>query len=145
MAAAAKPAPTPTVGVVCFRGSQVLLVRRGTAPMLGEWSLPGGRIESGERALDAARRELLEETGVTAEIQGVLEVVDGIFPDIGRHYVLIDFLAVWRVGEPRAGDDAAEARFFPVQEAIDLVSWAETKRVIGLGWRRLEPPAAELV
>ena len=107
----AKPAPAAAVGVVCLRGDEVLLVRRGTAPRLGEWSLPGGRIEYGERALEAAARELLEETGVTAELHGVLEVVDGLFPEIGRHYVLIDYLATWASGEPRAGDDAAEAAF----------------------------------
>jgi 8-oxo-dGTP diphosphatase len=137
MASDAKPAPVPTVGVVCLRGAEVLLIRRGTPPRLGEWSLPGGRIEPGERAVDAAARELLEETGVTAELHGVLDVVDGLFPEIGRHYVLIDYLATWRSGEPRAGDDAAEARFWPLDEALALVAWDETARVIRLGRERL--------
>ena len=128
----AKPAPAAAVGVICLKGEEVLLVRRGTQPRLGEWSLPGGRIEYGEKALDAARRELLEETGVTATIHGVLDVVDGLFPEIGRHYVLIDYLATWVSGEPRAGDDAAEARFFRVEDAIALVPWDETARVIRL-------------
>ena len=132
----AKPAPAAAVGVVCLRGDEVLLVRRGTAPRLGEWSLPGGRIEYGERALEAAARELLEETGVTADLHGVLEVVDGLFPEIGRHYVLIDYLATWASGEPRAGDDAAEARFWPVEEAVALVPWDETARVIRLARER---------
>ena len=48
--------PVPAVGVVCLRGDEVLLIRRGQAPRLGEWSLPGGRIEYGERAEDAALR-----------------------------------------------------------------------------------------
>ena len=55
--------PVPAAGVVCFRGDEVLLIRRGTPPREGEWSLPGGRIEWGERAADAALRELREETG----------------------------------------------------------------------------------
>jgi 8-oxo-dGTP diphosphatase len=128
----AKPAPAAAVGVICVRDGEVLLVRRGTQPRLGEWSLPGGRIEYGEKAIDAAKRELMEETGVTATIHGVLDVVDGLFPEIERHYVLIDYLATWVSGEPRPGDDAAEARFFRVEDAIALVPWDETARVIRL-------------
>jgi 8-oxo-dGTP diphosphatase len=128
----AKPAPAAAVGVICVRDGEVLLVRRGTQPRLGEWSLPGGRIEYGEKAIDAAKRELMEETGVTAKIHGVLDVVDGLFPEIDRHYVLIDYLATWVSGEPRPGDDAAEARFFRVEDAIALVPWDETARVIRL-------------
>jgi len=127
--------PTPAVGVICFRDDQVLLIRRGTPPRLGQWSLPGGRIEPGERARDAALRELMEETGITAELGPLIDVVDGIFPEIGLHYVLIDYLATWRSGEPVAGDDAAEARFWPVAEALGLVDWDETRRIIGMADR----------
>ncbi|MDO1558418.1 NUDIX hydrolase [Brevundimonas sp. 2R-24] len=120
--------PIPCVGVVCFRGDEVLLIRRGSPPRLGEWSLPGGRIEPDERLHDAALRELREETGVDAEIVGLVDVVDGLFPP--RHYVLIDYAARWLAGEPRPGDDAAEARFFPLDAALKAVAWAETRRVI---------------
>ena len=120
--------PVPAVGVVCLRGGEVLLVRRGTPPRAGEWSLPGGRIEFGERAADAALRELGEETGVEAELIGLVDVVDGLFP--GRHYVLIDYAARWLSGEPMAGDDAAEAAFHPLDRALELVAWEETRRVI---------------
>lgn len=122
--------PVPAVGVVCLRGDEVLLVRRGKPPRLGEWSLPGGRIEPGERAADAALRELKEETGVEARLLGLIDVVDGVFPEAGRHYVLIDYLAEWLSGEPVAGDDAAEAKFMPLQAAIDAVDWSETRRII---------------
>ena len=122
--------PTPCVGVVCLKGDSVLLIRRGTAPRLGEWSLPGGRIEPGERAADAALRELREETGVEARLTGLVGVVDGLFPEVDRHYVLIDYSAVWISGEPRAGDDAAEAAFKPLAAVDALVDWAETRRVI---------------
>ena len=129
--------PVPAVGVVCLKDEAVLLIRRGKPPRMGEWSLPGGRIEPGERAMDAALRELAEETGVRADILGLLDVVDGVFPEAGRHYVLIDYLAVWRGGEPVAGDDALEAAFHPVAGVEKLVSWDETVRVIRLGAARL--------
>ena len=122
--------PVPAVGIVCLRGDEVLLIRRGTPPMLGEWSLPGGRIEPGERAVDAALRELREETGVEADIVGLIDVVDGVFPEAGKHYVLIDYLAVWRAGEPVAGDDAAAAAFHPLAVIDGVVEWSETRRVI---------------
>lgn len=122
--------PVPAVGVVCLKGDAVLLIRRGTPPRRGEWSLPGGRIEPGERLADAALRELREETGVEAKLIGLVDVVDGLFPEAGRHYVLIDYAAIWTGGEPVAGDDAAEAVFFPLEEALQRVDWSETRRII---------------
>ena len=124
--------PVPAVGIVCLRGDAVLLIRRGKAPRMGEWSLPGGRIEPGERAVDAALRELVEETGVTARITALIDVVDGLFADAGLHYVLIDYAAEWVSGEPVAGDDALEARFVPLNQVEALIDWSETKRIIGL-------------
>jgi 8-oxo-dGTP diphosphatase len=130
-----KRTPVAAVGVVCLRGDEVLLIRRGTPPRVGEWSLPGGRLEWGERTADAALRELREETGVEAELAGLIDVVDGLFPaesagDVARHYVLIDYAARWLSGEPRAGDDAAEAAFHPLAKLDELVAWDETRRVI---------------
>ena len=127
--------PVPAVGVVCLRGAEVLLIRRGNRPRQGEWSLPGGRIEWGEAAMAAALRELHEETGVTADLLGLVDVVDGLFskrgdPEIWGHYVLVDYAARWISGEPRAGDDAADARFFARAEIETLGLWRETLRVI---------------
>ncbi|MBJ7447816.1 MAG: NUDIX hydrolase [Brevundimonas sp.] len=124
--------PIPAVGVVCLRGQEVLLIRRGKPPRAGEWSLPGGRIEPGERAVDAALRELVEETGVTAQITGLIDVVDGLFSEAGLHYVLIDYAAEWVSGEPIAGDDALEARFVPLDQVEALIDWSETRRIIAL-------------
>lgn len=108
----------------------MLLIRRGKPPRRGEWSLPGGRIEPGERAVDAALRELAEETGVQARIAGLIDVVDGLFPEAGMHYVLIDYAAIWQGGEPVAGDDATEALFMPLDQALAAVAWDETRRII---------------
>lgn len=122
--------PVPAVGVVCFRGDKVLLIRRGRPPRQGQWSLPGGRIEPGEPAMAAALRELEEETGIQAELLGLIDVVDGIFPEAGAHYVLIDYAARWTRGEPQAGDDALEAVFLPLGEAMTRVDWEETRRIL---------------
>lgn len=135
------PVPVPTVGVVCLRGQEVLLIKRGNPPRQGQWSLPGGRIERGETTPDAALRELLEETGVEARLLGLIDVVDGVFParpgfGISRHYLLIDYAARWTTGEPVAGDDAADARFVSRDEAMALVEWDETRRVIVQAYER---------
>ncbi len=129
--------PVAAVGVVCLRDDQVLLVRRGAPPLTGHWSLPGGRIEWGERAAEAALRELKEETNCDADLIGLVDVVDGLFTGRGNagdppwaHYVLIDYVARWRAGEPVGGDDASEARFFPAAALGALGLWTETSRII---------------
>ncbi len=127
--------PVSTVGVVCLRGAEVLLIKRGNPPRQGQWSLPGGRLEWGETLQDGALRELTEETGVTAQILGLIDVVDGLFTsratgETTRHYVMIDYAARWLSGEPVAGDDAAEARFVALDEVESLIDWSETRRII---------------
>lgn len=135
----AKPVPIPAVGIVCFNDDgQVLLIRRGNPPRQGEWSMPGGKLEWGEKAVDAALRELAEETGVRAEILGLIEVVDGIFTsrttgDVTRHYVLIDYVARYLSGTVAAGDDASEARFVALDTIETYGLWDETIRIIHAG------------
>lgn len=136
--------PVATVGVVCLKGDAVLLIKRGQAPRLGQWSLPGGRLEWGETLVAGALRELAEETGVTAEILGLIDAVDGLFTsrttgETTRHYVMIDYAARWIAGEPVAGDDAAEARFFPLDEALAIIEWEETRRVVREAVERFGP------
>ncbi len=80
----------------------------------------------------AALRELAEETGVTARITALIDVVDGIFAESRLHYVLIDYAAEWVSGEPVAGDDALEARFVPLDQVDELIEWSETRRIIAL-------------
>ena len=127
--------PVPAVGTVCFRGEDVLLIRRGTKPLAGNWSIPGGKIEFGESTEDAALRELKEETAVTARLVGLVDVVDGIFTsrttgEVTRHYVLFDYAAVWVSGEVRAGDDAAHAEWISPARLAKLEIWDETRRII---------------
>ena len=138
--------PTPAVGVVCFNAvGEVLLIQRGTPPRLGEWSIPGGRLEWGETVKAAALRELMEETGVQAELAGLIDVVDGIFTsrtsgETTRHYVLIDFVARHIAGTPVAGDDAAQARFVPLDDLLQYSLWQDTLAIIAKGAAMLGLP-----
>jgi len=126
---------TDCVGVVCIRESDVLLIQRGTAPRKGEWSIPGGRIETGETESQAALRELGEETSVSANLLTKITALDADFE--GFHYRLHDYLARWTSGEPKAGDDADKARFVPVSEIDELGMWPETVRVIRDGYAKM--------
>lgn len=123
------------VGIVCIRGDEVLLIQRGTAPRKGEWSIPGGRIEAGETEAVAALRELSEETSVTANLLTKITALDADFE--GFHYRLHDYLARWVSGQPKAGDDADQARFVPISEIDPLGMWPETVRVIQEGHAKM--------
>ena len=120
--------PVDCVGIVCFRDNDVLLIQRGKPPRIGEWSIPGGRIESAESELDAAIRELEEETSILAKIVSKVEIVNASFE--GITYRLHDYAAIWESGEPQAGDDAMNAEFMPLEKALALNMWSETKRII---------------
>ena len=104
--------PIVGVGAVIIRGDRALLVRRATEPLKGEWSVPGGALELGEKLRDGAAREALEETGLKVEVAEVLDVFDSIFTDAdGRtqyHYVLIDFLCTPLAGEALPGSDVSD-------------------------------------
>lgn len=116
--------PRAAASAVILRGDDVLLVRRGNPPRRGAWSLPGGKIEPGERARDAALREVAEETGVTAVIDGLVDVHDVIVRSDGgaleAHYVISVFFGRWLDGTPVAASDAAGARFCAIDTLATL-------------------------
>ena len=132
--------PLVGVGVVAIKDGRVLLIRRAKPPRAGRWSLPGGRQRLGETVRETARRELREETGVEAEVTALLDVVDSITRDdagaIAYHYTLVDFLAEWRGGAPRAGGDATEALWADPADLGSYELWDETLRLIRLGLAR---------
>ena len=107
--------PLVGVGAVIIHDGRALLVRRNTEPLKGEWSVPGGVLEIGEKLRDGAAREALEETGLHVEVGPVLDVFDSIFPDaVGRpqyHFVLIDFLCRVISGEAVAASDVSEVQW----------------------------------
>ncbi len=116
--------PIVGVGAVIVHDGRALLVRRATEPLRGEWSVPGGVFELGEKLRDGAAREALEETGLTVEVGEVLDVFDSIFPDAdGRpeyHFVLVDFLCRVISGEAVAGSDVSEVKWVTLAELGDL-------------------------
>lgn len=135
VADAARPYPIVGVGAVIWNGhDEVVLIRRGQEPRRGEWSIPGGRLEWGESVQDAILREVREETGLTVEVAGLIDVVDSVTHDAAglavRHYVLIDFSANHVEGELCAGSDATEARWVPFAALNEYSLWAETYRII---------------
>ena len=120
--------PYVGVGVIVFRDQEVLLVKRNKEPNKGQWSIPGGKQIIGETAAEAAKRELLEETGVKVDQLLLVDVVDKIFPDVeGKikyHYTLVGYMGRWLSGETRPGDDAQEVRWVCLNE-IDSFSLLE--------------------
>lgn len=105
--------PRPAVTVVAVQNGNILLVQRAVAPALGEWCLPGGFMELRESAAEAAHRELKEETGLSAaslSLLGVCPFPGGIEQDL----LVLGFIAEGINGTIEAGDDAQDARYFPL-------------------------------
>ncbi|HEY3096969.1 MAG TPA: NUDIX hydrolase [Acidimicrobiia bacterium] len=115
--------PEVAVGAVVLRDGELLLVRRGHGPAAGEWSLPGGRVRFGEALREATVRETREETGIDVLVERFLGWVErmGAEPE-PYHFVILDFAcAPLDPGQaPVAGDDAAGARWVPLEELHGL-------------------------
>jgi ADP-ribose pyrophosphatase YjhB (NUDIX family) len=122
------------VGALIVENGRVVVIKRGKAPLLGEWSIPGGMLELGETLRQGAERVALEVTGLVVRATELLGVFDRIVPDeegnIVYHYVLIDFLCQRLSGELRAGADAADARWFTPEEIEKLPLALDTAQVI---------------
>ena len=117
--------PRVGVGAIVLHEGRVLLVKRGHAPGLGLWSVPGGLVDLGESTVEAARREVEEECGLKVRIAGLVGVLDRVTRDAeGRvryHWVLIDYLAVPDSNDAiTAGSDAAEVRWVTIDDVERL-------------------------
>jgi len=132
--------PLVGVGAIIIEAGRVLLIKRGKAPLLGEWSIPGGMLEVGETLRQGAEREALEETGLVVRATELLGVFERVVPDDEKrtiyHYVLIDFLCTRMSGEVKASGDAAAAHWFTPEEVLDLLLPKETRDVIQFGFAK---------
>lgn len=120
-----------SVGAVIFKGTEVLLIKRGHAPLKGHWSIPGGKIEYGEGLEEALRREIREETGVEISPIGLIDVYESLPTQEGEpHYLMVDYVCRWVSGTVKAGDDADEAVFLPFSEALSRLAWDKTRTAL---------------
>jgi ADP-ribose pyrophosphatase YjhB (NUDIX family) len=133
-------APMVGIGIVLLRQDRVLLIKRGRPPAAGEWSLPGGAQELGETAEEAARRELLEETGLAVGALTLIAHVDSIhYDEAGRvqyHYTILDFCCEYAGGEARAGGDVSDVAWVHPKNFDAYNLWAEARRVIAFAKAR---------
>ena len=114
--------PIVGVGGVLIENGKALLIKRGSEPLLGQWSIPGGTLELGETILEGVARELLEETGVEVRILDLIEVFERINPYATPesratsprprfHFVIVDYLCEKISGQARAGGDAVDVAY----------------------------------
>ncbi len=128
--------PIPGVGAVVLREvegrTEVLLIRRGSEPMAGGWSLPGGAIELGESVRDACVRETREETGLTVQPLAEVDIIDIIHRDamdrVQYHYIVVDILCRVLGGQLLSGTDASEVAWADVRRVLELGNFALTAR-----------------
>ncbi|HEY7258948.1 MAG TPA: NUDIX hydrolase [Gaiellales bacterium] len=123
--------PAPTVSAVVERDGLVLLTRRGIEPRLGMWDTPGGFVEAGEEPVEALRRELLEETGLTIEVGELL----GIYPD--RYDDGVPTLNVFYVARVTAGGDGEP------RDDVTEIGWFEPHALPQLAFGNGERALAE--
>lgn len=134
--------PLVGVGGVVVHENRVLLVQRGTEPLKGQWSIPGGLIDVGETLREAVIREVKEETGLDVEPIELVELLDRIHREKGGvrfHYVIADYLCRVAGGTLGAASDAAAVRW------VERAQWNSdsalrmdpiTTRVIEAAWQR---------
>jgi ADP-ribose pyrophosphatase YjhB (NUDIX family) len=131
--------PYVGIGGIIVHEGRVVLVKRRFDPLAGQWSIPGGAVETGETLDACVVREMSEETGFLVEVGPVVEVLDRITrDDEGRvlyHFVLIDYLCWPVAGELRAGSDVAEA---VLAEPSELAQYQLTEKALAVIERALE-------
>jgi len=128
--------PVVGVGGVVIENDRVLLIRRGTEPLLGQWSIPGGTLELGESIQAGVARELLEETGLEVRVLDLIEAFDRIFRSTENglrpryHYVILDYLCERVSGEARAGSDVTDVVYVKEDDLPDYQLTETATRVV---------------
>ena len=125
--------PMVGVGILIQKKDEYLIVKRAAEPDKGLWSIPGGLVEVGEKAYEAAIREAKEETGLEVKIIKLIDVIDKIVLDennnIKYHFIILDYLANPIKGKMRPQDDALEAKWI---KSKDLIKYEITPTLVEL-------------
>ena len=116
------------VGICVIENGEVLLVKRRFSPEKGKWSLPAGYLDYGEEPVAHAILEVREETGLEVEVDGLIDVFHNP-PEQGGATILVLYRGRVVAGELSAGDDAADAMFFPPDRLPEL-AFASTHHAI---------------
>jgi len=131
--------PMLGVGALIFDEDRILMAERGGEPLKGWWSIPGGLVETGESLKDAICREVREETALTVQPLGVIEIFERIMRDndgaAEYHYVLIDYICRVESGTPCAGDDVSRVEWVRQRDLPQLHITEGTLAVIEKGFR----------
>ena len=130
------------MGALIFEAGKILLVERGKEPLKGYWSIPGGIVETGEKLIEATRREVMEETGLDVEPYSMFEIFERLIPDAeGKpeyHYVLIDYLCRRIGGEPVAASDVSRVEWVAEQNLGEYRLTEGTLDVIERAFAKLQ-------
>jgi 8-oxo-dGTP diphosphatase len=137
--------PIVGVGGVLIEKGKALLIKRGSEPLLGQWSIPGGTLELGETIVEGVARELLEETGIVVRVLDLIEVFERInpySPPESRateprprfHFVIVDYLCEKLSGEAKAGGDAVDVVYVAEEELPQYQLTEAATRVLSKGF-----------
>ncbi|MFM1813817.1 MAG: hypothetical protein RLZ98_512 [Pseudomonadota bacterium] len=133
--------PRAAASMAVFRDGRILIAERGKGTLQGRWSLPGGHIEPGETARDAALREVREETGIEARPVGLVDIHEVIRRDVAgmveTHYLIAVFCGIWMSGEPVPADDCRQAAFVAPEDLCNYPLTDNAQNIITAAERLL--------
>lgn len=134
--------PIVGVGAAVFRESEVLLIKRAKPPIQNVWTLPGGRVLENETLLEGARREILEECNINIHVRDLIDIFEYIQKDKNGktvfHYLVFDFLAIYKSGKTEARSDAIDAIWIRVDRLNDYTVTEKAREIILKGFRMLK-------
>lgn len=132
--------PWPAIGVVVWRGEELLIIRRGKPPGQGQWGIIGGAQEVGETFFECARREAFEEAGIIIEPFEIITAIDGITRDatgkVQYHYSIVEVNARWISGEARPASDITGVKWVTLPQLRAMNVWSEMLRVTELAYKQ---------